>query len=118
MALAVIRVHLDHGQVDESSRWWFAEERGRRPFTCWALAAVAFFAAMTPIAGTRSLVATTIGQSFTKQTLYVIMAMAFAWPAVFGRPAVTEALFGNPVAGSPGTSPTGCSSTTWSCSRA
>jgi peptidoglycan/LPS O-acetylase OafA/YrhL len=98
MALAVIRVHLDHGDVDESSRWWFAEELGRRPFTCWALAAVAFFAAMTPIAGPRSLVATTIGQSFTKQTLYVIMAMALAWPAVFGRSAVTEAVFGNPVA--------------------
>lgn len=98
MALAVVRVNLDHGDIDDSSPWWLAEELGRRPFTCWSLAAVAFFAAVTPIAGPRSLVATTVAQSFTKQTLYVIMAMALAWPAVFGRSAVTERIFGNPVA--------------------
>jgi len=98
MALAVIRVHLDHGDVDDSSPWWLAEELGRRPFTCWALAGVTFFAAMTPIAGPPSLVASTSGQSYTRQMLYVIMAMALAWPAIFGRSPVTEALLGNPVA--------------------
>ncbi len=98
MALAVIRVHLDHGNPEPTSRWWLAEEIGRRPLTCWALAAVAFFAAMTPIAGPRSLVATTEGESVTRQTLYVVMAMALAWPAVFGRTPVTEAVLGNRVA--------------------
>ena len=98
MAMAVIRVHLDHGAVPATSRWWLAEELGRRPFTCWALSAVAFLAALTPVAGPRSLVASTVGESFTKQTLYVVMAVALAWPAVFGRSAVTEAVFGNPVA--------------------
>ncbi len=98
MALAVIRVHLDHGDVHESSRWWIAEELGRRPFTCWALAAVAFLTAMTPVAGPHSLVATTVGQSFSKQTLYLLTATALVWPAVFGRSPVTMALLGNPVA--------------------
>ena len=98
MALAVIRVNLDHGDVGPTSRWWLAEELGRRPFTCWAVAAVTFFIAMTPIAGPRSLVGTTIGESFARQTLYVVMAMALAWPAIFGRSPVTEAVFGNPVA--------------------
>lgn len=97
MVLAVIRVHLDHGKVERSSPWWLAEEMGRHPFTCWAVAAVAFFAALTPIAGPRSLVASTVGQSFTKQTLYVVMAVALVWPAVFGRSPTTAAILGNPV---------------------
>ncbi len=98
MAMAVIRVHLDHGDVGATSRWRLAEELGRRPFTCWSLAAVAFLAALTPIAGPLSLVAPTVGQSFAKQTLYVVMAVALVWPAVFGRTPVTEAVLGNPVA--------------------
>ncbi len=85
MVMAVIRVHLDHGDVPRGSPWWFAEELGRHPFTCWALAGAAFFAAMSPIAGPRSLVASTIAQSVTKQMLYVVMAVALTWPAVFGR---------------------------------
>ena len=97
MALAVVRVHLDHATVSQSSRWWVAEEIGRHPMTCWAVAAVAFFAAMSPIAGPRSLVASTVAQSFTKQTLYLVMAIALVWPAVFGRSPVTAAVFGNPV---------------------
>jgi len=97
MIMAVIRVHLDHGEVPSTSRWWLAEELGRHPFTCWAVAAVTFFAALAPIAGPRSLVASTIAQSVTKQTLYVLMAVALTWPAVFGRSPVTEAVLGNPV---------------------
>jgi peptidoglycan/LPS O-acetylase OafA/YrhL len=99
MVLAVIRVHLDRATPAAGSRWWFAEELGRHPFTCWALAAVTFAAASTPIAGPRSFgISTGVGEAVTKQTLYLVMALALAWPAVFGRSPVTQALFANPVA--------------------
>lgn len=99
MALAVIRVHLDRVGPPQGSRWWLAEELGRHPFTCWALAAVAFAVAATPIAGPRSFgVATGAGAAVTKQALYLVMAVALAWPAVFGRSRVTEAVFANPFA--------------------
>jgi peptidoglycan/LPS O-acetylase OafA/YrhL len=97
MVLAVIRTHLDSGRVEPGSRWHLAEELGRHPLTCWALAAATFFIALTPIAGPRSLVATTVAQAVTKQTLYLIMALALVWPAVFGRAPLTHAVLGNPV---------------------
>lgn len=97
MALAVVRTHLDSGMAATGSRWWVAEELGRHPFTCWALAAFVYFAAMTPIAGPRSIQATTAAQSVTKQTLYLVVALALTWPAVFGRSEATRAILGNRV---------------------
>jgi peptidoglycan/LPS O-acetylase OafA/YrhL len=99
MALAVVRVHLDRVVPPAASRWWAAEELGRHPFTCWALAAVAFAVAATPVAGPWSFdVPPGVGQAVTKQTLYLVVALALVWPAVFGRSPVTAAVFGNPVA--------------------
>ncbi len=97
MVLAVVRSHLDSGLVGPGSRWHFADELGRHPLTCWAIAATTFFIALTPVAGPRSLVATTVGQAVAKQTLYLVTAMALVWPAVFGRSPVTHAILGNPV---------------------
>ena len=97
MIIAVIRVHLDSGRSPSGSRWWLAEEIGRHPLTCWAISATAFFIALTPIAGPRSLVATTAGQAVAKQTLYLLMAVALVWPAVFGQAPLTRGLLGNPV---------------------
>lgn len=95
MMLAVVRANLDSGTVGAGSRWRVAEEVGRHPFTCWALAALVYFAAMTPVAGPRSIVATTAAQACTKQTLYLIMAVALVWPAIFGRSPVTKAILAN-----------------------
>jgi peptidoglycan/LPS O-acetylase OafA/YrhL len=97
MALAVIRSHLDSGAAPPRSRWWLAEELGRHPLTCWALAAVTFFIASTPVAGPRSLVASTVAEAVTKQTLYLVMALALVWPAVFGDARLTRAVLGNRV---------------------
>ena len=97
MAMAVIRTHLDHRSPSPSSRWRLAEELGARPMTCWLMALVIYFVAMTPIAGPRSIVVTTTAESVTKQTLYLAVACALVWPAVFGRSAVTDAVLGNPV---------------------
>lgn len=97
IALAVVRTHVDSGHAPADSRWWVAEEVGRHPFTCWSLAALVYFAAMTPIAGPRSLQVTTSAESVTKQALYLILAVALVWPAVFGRSEVTHALLGNRV---------------------
>ena len=41
--------------------------------------------------------ASTIAQSVTKQMLYVVMAVALTWPAVFGRSAAVSVVLGNPV---------------------
>ncbi len=99
MALAVLRVHLDRVAPPAGSRWWVAEELGRHPFTCWSLAAVAFAVAATPVAGPYSFdVAPGVGEAVTKQTLYLVVALALVWPAVFGRSPATAAVFGNPVA--------------------
>jgi peptidoglycan/LPS O-acetylase OafA/YrhL len=52
---------------------------------------------MTPVAGPRSIQASTAGQAVTKQTLYLVMAVALVWPAVFGRSQSVQAVFGNRV---------------------
>jgi peptidoglycan/LPS O-acetylase OafA/YrhL len=97
MVLAVIRNHLDSGDVPPTSRWWLAEDLGRHPFTCWAVAAATFFVAATPVAGPRSLVASTVAEAVTKQSLYLVMALALVWPAVFGNAPLTRAVLGNRV---------------------
>lgn len=95
MALAVVRVHLDERPPPPGSRWWRAEELGSHPFTCWALAAAALLAAMTPLAGPRSLTTDTAGQAVAKGLLYAAIATALVWPAVFGRSRVTRAVLAN-----------------------
>ena len=96
MALAVVRVHLDQRPPQRGSRWWLAEELGAHPFTCWALAAAALLAAMTPLAGPRSLSSSTAGEAVTKGALYTVVATALVWPAVFGRSRITQAVLANP----------------------
>jgi len=95
MALAVVRVHLDTQQPATGSRWWHAEELGRHPFTCWAVGVAALLAAMTPLAGPRSLTADTAGQAIAKNILYAVMAVSLVWPAVFGRGRTVGALLAN-----------------------
>lgn len=97
MVLAIVRTHLDRRPPPSSSRWWIAEHMGRHPFTCWSVAATAFFAAMTPIAGPRLILTTSAAESITKQTLYLVVAMALVWPAVFGQSPLTRAVLGNRV---------------------
>jgi peptidoglycan/LPS O-acetylase OafA/YrhL len=95
MALAVVRVHLDTQQPAAGSRWWHAEELGRHPFTCWAVGVAALLAAMTPLAGPRSLTADTAGQAIAKNLLYAVMATSLVWPAVFGRARTVGVLLAN-----------------------
>jgi peptidoglycan/LPS O-acetylase OafA/YrhL len=95
MALAVVRVHLDERPPRRGSRWWLAEELGAHPFTCWALGAAALLAAMTPLAGPRSLRTDTAGQAMAKGLLYAVAATALVWPAVFGHARITMAMLAN-----------------------
>ncbi|WP_270889447.1 acyltransferase family protein [Pedococcus sp. 5OH_020] len=95
MALAVVRVHLDAHAPDQESRWWRAEALGRYPFTCWAVTAAALLAAMTPVAGPRSLTADTAGQAVTKALLYGVVGTSLVWPAVFGRSPLTMVVLAN-----------------------
>ncbi len=97
MIIAVIRVHLDARGPTPGSPWWFAEELGRSPLTCWTLAVLAYFIALTPVAGPRSFVATTTAQAVTKQGLYLVMAVGLIWPLVFGRSTLAATVFANPV---------------------
>jgi peptidoglycan/LPS O-acetylase OafA/YrhL len=95
MALAVVRVHLDESRPPAASRWWLAEELGAHPFTCWGLAAAALLAALTPLAGPRSLRTDTAGQAVVKGFLYAVVATALVWPAVFGHSRITLAVLAN-----------------------
>lgn len=96
MALAVVRVHLDRHPA-AADRWRWAEQLGAHPWTCWAIAALAWFAALTPIAGPRSLEPGTGATVVTKSVLYLIMALALIWPAVLGQAPIVSVLFGNRV---------------------
>ncbi|HRA44489.1 MAG TPA: acyltransferase [Phycicoccus sp.] len=97
MFLAVLKVHLDTQTVRQDSRWWFAEELGRHPWTCWAIAGLCYFAALTPIAGPRSFTESGLGTTITKHLLYLVVAVMLAWPAIFGESRSVQALLGNRV---------------------
>jgi len=95
MALAVARVHLDEHRPHQSSRWWFVHRLGAHPWTCWAVAALALFMCMNPLAGPRSLQPATSLAIVTKHSLYLVMAVALVLPAVFGDSSSARAVFGN-----------------------
>jgi peptidoglycan/LPS O-acetylase OafA/YrhL len=97
IAMAVLRTHLDHGRLPAGSRWWWAEELGRSPGTCWALAAAALLLAATAFPVSSTFVGESAAQSATKTTIFAILATAAAWPAVFGRTSTTLAVLANPV---------------------
>lgn len=97
MALAVLRVDLDC-VPERPGRWvtpW--QTLGRYPLTCWAVAALAWFIALTPLAGPRSLEPGTAAMTVTKHLLYLVAAVALVLPAVVGGSPVVQALLGNRV---------------------
>lgn len=97
MLLAVMRVHLDTGQGPRPAFFSPAEVLGRHPFTCWSIAATAWFMSLTPIAGPRSFVPGSPSTTITKHVLYLVFATAIVWPAVLGGSALVERLLGNRV---------------------
>lgn len=97
MLLAVIRVELDRREGPAVGLWAAAEDLGRHPFTCWAIAFLAWFAALTPIAGPRSLEVGAPAEMIVKHLLYLLAATALVWPAVLGGTSIVDSLLGNRV---------------------
>ncbi len=97
MALAVLRVELDR-DGDRAYPWTRRlTELGRYPLTCWAIAGLARFVALTPLAGPRSLEPGTAAMTVTKHALYLVAALALVLPAVAGDSPAVQALLGNRV---------------------
>jgi peptidoglycan/LPS O-acetylase OafA/YrhL len=95
MALAVVRVHLDHRTPGPSSRWWYVEDVGRQPGVSWTLAGAVFLLALTPLAGPRAIGLPTAGQLVMKSVIYLVATVFLVLPAVFGQAPITGALFAN-----------------------
>lgn len=95
IAMAVLRTHLDYGQPGSGSRWSWAEDLGRNPGTCWSVAAAALLLSTTAFPVSSTFIGENAAQSAVKNALYVLLAMAAAWPAVFGHTSITNAVLAN-----------------------
>ena len=60
------------------------EEVGRSWQLCWALSAILFTLAMTPLAGSHGSAALTSFEAVSRNVLYCLIATAFLFPGVFG----------------------------------
>ena len=81
MALAVVFAWVNHhpGRLRT-----VADEVGRSWGLCWALAAVLFVLAMTPVAGAHASATLTPFEAMSRNVLYCLIATAFLIPGVFG----------------------------------
>jgi peptidoglycan/LPS O-acetylase OafA/YrhL len=98
VAMAVVRTHLDHFRPAAGSRWWWAEDLGRKPGTCWSLAGAAFLLSAAAFPASSIVAGDGPAQSVAKNAVFAVLAAAAVWPTVFGRTPVTTRLLANPVA--------------------
>ncbi|HXH79145.1 acyltransferase [Nocardioides sp.] len=86
IALALLQVQLELGQLPRPARW--VVELGRQPGVCWALVAGLFLMAATPLAGPVMFQVGTHGQVLTKQFLYAIVGTLIVMTGIFGSSGV------------------------------
>ncbi len=97
IAMAIIRTELDRDPAPSSTAWRVAADLGGRPGLVWAFAAAALLLLLTPIAGPRAIGAPTGPDAVVKSLGYLVVAVAFVWPTVFGRSSAVDLLLGNRV---------------------
>jgi peptidoglycan/LPS O-acetylase OafA/YrhL len=86
IALALLQVQLELGQLPRAARWVVG--LGQQPGVCWALVAGLFLMAATPLAGPVMFQVGTHGQVLTKQFLYALVGTLIVMTGIFGATGV------------------------------
>lgn len=82
IALALLQVQLQLGQLPRAARWLV--ELSRQPGVCWALIAGLFLMSATPLAGPVMFQVGTHAQMLTKQFLYALVGTLMVMTGIFG----------------------------------
>ncbi len=95
MAMAGVHAHLTTVTPDEAPRLAWIRELGAHPGVCWSIAACAYLLVVTPLSGPLGLTFRTPEQGLVRSLLYLVVAAALVWPAVFGASPLVLAVLAN-----------------------